>query len=164
MVSQPITRARESRPAGGDAIAADNVRAAANGYNIILRFRHRDLDPATLTSVLGWQPDRSWRAGEQAVTPKGTKLAAIRSDGLWSRSFRYRSKKHIADNLNRILDQLLPHKALFARLNEIGAVSALYVQLPGTNNIGGRIGWEVLTKLADLKIALEIEVFPNMDR
>jgi hypothetical protein len=143
----------------------DSVRSAegemAKHYHIILRIRHPELDPAEITAALGWQPHRSWQAGDRSTTPKGTKLAGLRSDGLWSYTFRYKSDEHIADKFDHILAQLIVHKDLFEELDRIGAQSALYLQLPGDTNIGDRIPWDVLKKFVDLKIAFELETFPQ---
>jgi hypothetical protein len=163
MVRPQTTRAQEERQVDEGGIENVSVsRPMTERYNIILRISHRDLDPAKITAALGWDPDRCWKAGDQAVTPKGTKLPGIRRDSLWSRNFRYKGTKHITENLIRILDHLISHESLFTKLDEMGTATALYLQLSGSSNIGACIEWEVLKKFADLRIAFELEVFPNM--
>jgi hypothetical protein len=130
-------------------------------YHIILRIRHRDLDPAEITAALGWQPQRSWKAGDQAMTPKGAKLPGVRSDGVWSCSFRYKGEANITEKLDQLLRHLVRHKDLFRKLYKIKAQSALYLQMPGDTNIGDRLPWEMLKTFADLKIAFEFETFPE---
>ena len=163
MALQPIIRSRERPAAAAGKTAA--VRPAAGEsrkrYCIILRIRHRDLNPDEITSTLGWQPNVSWRAGEQSVTPTGRPLASVRTDGLWSRQFEWGTDQAISDSLNEVLQHLARHEQLFHRLDDISAQTALYLQLPGSLNIGDHIGCETLGKFANLRIALEIEVFPD---
>ena len=89
-------------------------------------------------------------------------MSGVRPAGLWSLTFRYKGKKPLARSIEQILDDLSAHKDLFAKLDHMGAVSALYVQLPGDVNNGDRVAPEILRKLADLGIGLELEVFPEM--
>lgn len=140
---------------------ADSREDATKRYNIILRIRHPGLDPAEITAALGWEPDLSWRAGDKSVTPNGRVLASVRSDGVWSRTIRVREKGHIAEQLDQILDHLLAQKKLFRRLDQMRARSALYLQLPGDTNNGDTIGWQVLRKFAELRLAFEVETFPE---
>jgi hypothetical protein len=130
-------------------------------YHIILRIRHPELDPAEITAALGWDPDRSWKAGDQSVTPNGRTLPSVRSDGLWSRTFRYQGEGRIAEHLDQILDHLLMRKDLFSRLSRMNARSALYVQMPGDTNNGDVVKWNTLKKFSDLKISFEFETFPE---
>jgi hypothetical protein len=156
----PLPKDRRGR--GVETGSAESLEGALRKtYRIILRIRHPELDPAVITASLGWKPDRSWKAGDQAITPKGTKLPSLRSDGLWSRTFSYEGEQCIADNLDKILDRLLTHKPIFQKLNRLGAQSALYLQLPGEINIGDSIPWGVLKKFADLRISFELETFPG---
>lgn len=107
------------------------------------------------------EPDRAWKAGDRSITPSGRLLPGVRSDGLWSRTFRSEGSRPIAESISGILDQLLPHKELFRRLDRIGARSALYLQLPGDTNNGDRFDWTTLKKFTDLRIAFEFETFPE---
>jgi len=161
MALQPTTHPQAEQQVGAtEADRADWAKTAvAPRYNIILRIRHPELDPAEITAALGWKPQHSWKAGDRAVTPKGTKLPGVRSDGLWSCTFQ--GKSGIAAKFDEILGHLSERKKLFDKLNEMQAQSALYLQLPGDTNIGDRIPWEVLKKFADLKIAFEFEAFPE---
>jgi hypothetical protein len=96
------------------------------------------------------------------MTPKGTRLSGVRTDGLWSLTFRYKGEKPISRSLEQILGDLTSHRDLFRELSHMGATSALYLQLPGDINNGDRISPAVLGALADLGISLELEVFPEM--
>jgi hypothetical protein len=164
MALQPITRHPEPRPV--EEVEIDNAsvvpRTPVKRYLITLRIRHPSLDPEEVSAALHRQPAVSWKAGDQCVTPKGTRLSGVRTDGLWSLTFRYKGEKSISRNLEQILDDLTSHKDLFGKLDQLGAARALYLQLPGNANNGDRISPEVLRKLADLRLALELEVFPEM--
>lgn len=164
MVLQPTTRYPEQHPVEeaeiGDAKPARRV--PSQRYRIILRIRHPKLDPEEISAALHRQPAVSWKAGDRCVTPKGTRLSGARTDGLWSLTFGYKREKPISRNLEQILDDLASHKDLFSKLEQMGATTALYLQLPGNTNNGDRISPAVLRKFADLGIGLELEVFPGM--
>lgn len=160
---QPITQHRTDRQVEAEATGSRKPAKVARSprYCIIFRIRHPELDPTEITTALGWEPEHSWKAGDHAVTPKGTKLPGVCRDGLWSRSFEFKGRVNIAQNLEQLLDKLMKHKELFDRLNRMQAQSALYLQMPGHTNNGDRIPWDILRKFVDLHLALEFEVFPN---
>ena len=160
---QPITQHRADRQVEAEETDGNKPAKIARSprYCIIFRIRHPDLDPTEITTALGWEPEHSWKAGDQAVTPKGTRLPSRRSDGLWSCSFEFRGRSNIAQNLDRLLNQLLEHKELFDHLNKMQARSAFYLQMAGQTNNGDRISCAILRKLADLQVELEFEVFPG---
>lgn len=164
MVLRATTRHPEQHLVGEVEIDDASVvrRTPMKRYRIILRIRHPKLDPAKITAALDQPPAVSWKAGDQCITPKGTQLSGVRTDGLWSLTFRYKGKKPISRSLEQIVDDLTCHKDLFYQLDHMGATSALYLQLPGDINNGDRVRPEVLRKLADLGIGLELEVFPEM--
>jgi|SRR5579864_1327691 len=164
MAPRPTTQPLGRQPAGAEETGEASFIKSVGGkkrYHILLRIRHPELDPDQITAALGWKPDRSWKAGEQSVTPKGTKLPTVRTYGLWSRTFRCRGEQRIVDQLNEILKWLTAHKGLFKTLEQSGAQAALYLQLPGDTNIGASIPWNVLKKFAHLKISFEFETFPK---
>jgi hypothetical protein len=162
MAAPPTTQLRaEQAVVGEETDGGEGTAATKKRYRIILRIRHPELDPAEITAALGWEPQHSWKRGDQAMTPKGTRLPHLRPDGLWSCSFRYQGDAKIAEKLDQVLAHLSKHDALFRNLNEMDAKTALYVQLPGDTNIGDRLPWEVLKKFADLQIAFEFETFPE---
>ena len=163
MAPQPITQHRADRRVEADAIDSGKPAMVTPPprYRIILRIRHPELDPTEITMALGWKPQHSWKAGDRAVTPRGTKLPGVRSDGLWSCSFEFKGRGNIGQKLEGLLDHLVESKELFYRLGQMQAQSAMYLQMPGDTNNGARIPPEVLQRLAELQIALEFEIFPN---
>lgn len=163
MEPRPIIQSRGRRQAGAEEIGAVSSASSARGghYNLILRIRHPELDPAKITAALGWKPDQCWKTGDQAVTPTGTKLPGMRVDGLWSKTFRYKREHRITEKITQIMGHLALHKELFHKLDQAGTQSALYLQLRGDTNIGDCIPWDILQKFVELKIAFEFETFPE---
>jgi hypothetical protein len=165
MVRRPILPAR-----GGPVVAEAEAETGLDSfpdspvierYHIILRIRHPDLDPAEITTALCWEPTHAWKRGDRATTPQGNKLPRSRSDGLWSRTFRYQGRGKIAERLDEILDRLLGHNDLFEELDRRGTQQALYLQLPGDVNNGDNIDWKILKKFVELRLYFEIETFPK---
>ena len=51
--------------------------AVAEGYHIILRIRHPDLDPAEITAALGWKPHHFWKRGVSGDHAEGQQAPEI---------------------------------------------------------------------------------------
>jgi hypothetical protein len=131
-------------------------------YKISLRVRHPSLDPAEITSALGLNPSRSWRAGEVRTTPKGNPLEGRYSDSYWVVQLgngRWPDKT-LAAVINERLDQLARHQALFQRIRAEGGMVEFFVGWFVEGNSGDVFACDLLARMADLKIDLSLDVYP----
>jgi hypothetical protein len=152
-----------------------------NSYTAFLRVRHPSLDPAEVTRALGLTPAHAWAAGSRreaaGETAHGTHresywLAPL-GESVWpsagstaaawpveaGKSFgRFAAAIPLEGFLLSQVRLLSPQKAFFARLNAEGGTVELSVTL------NARDRWEIelppalLRSLADLHIAISIEV------
>jgi Domain of unknown function (DUF4279) len=131
-------------------------------YDISLRVRHPSLDPAEITSALGLNPSRSWRAGEVRTTPKGNPLEARYSNSYWVVQLGKGGwpDKTLAAVVNELLDQLAPHQGLFQRIRAEGGTVEFFVGWLFEGNSGDVFDCDLLARMADLKIDLSLDVYP----
>jgi hypothetical protein len=134
---------------------------AMKRFEITLLIRHPDLDPDLVTSALGLQPHRSWKAGEPRVTPKGRPLPGSHTASCWNHVFRFTGKAGFSDEIGLILDRLMAHKSLLHKINRTGGKTELYVKLPGDQNLGDELSWKTLRRFSDLRVNLSLETFPE---
>jgi hypothetical protein len=133
-------------------------------YRVIFRITHPTADPAELTSALGMEPNRTWKVGERKKAPNGRELEGIVSESFWSCGDKYLGQdRRFFDEVNRLTLHLKPHKAYLQNLFEAGGKCEIYVQLPGSVNIGDSLAPQTLRLLAELGILLSIEVFPDWE-
>jgi len=128
-------------------------------FDISLRVRHPSLDPAEITSALGLNPSRSWRAGEARTTPKGNPLEGRYSDSYWVVKLA-KGRWPLAAVINELLDQLAPHQALFQQIRAEGGTVEFFVGWFFERNSGDVFDCDLLARMADLKINLSLDVYP----
>jgi hypothetical protein len=81
----------------------------------------------------------------------------------WGWSTRVEGRREFFDDVSALADRLRPHKQfLFEIVDNRGSVEII-VHLPGDTNIGWSMPWAQLAVLAELKIGLAFEVFPNFN-
>src|SRR5262245_47217569 len=98
-------------------------------YDISLRVRHPSLDPAEITSALGLNPSRSWRAGEARTTPKGNPLEGRYSDSYWVVKLgegRWPDRT-LAAIINELLGQLASHQGFFHGISVEGGTVEFFI-------------------------------------
>ncbi len=130
-------------------------------YNINLLIKHPSIDPEIITEQLGLVPFRAWRFGEPRLTPKGTLLAGVWRDSSWSWQLKCQGKRAFFESVGKLVRELEPHSKFLSDLVLDGGNICLIVNLPGRKNIGDVLSWQLMAKMAHLKIDMGIEVFPD---
>jgi len=129
-------------------------------YVLVLRFFHPSFDPKNISDLLKLKPDISWKEGEQAKTPSGRLLDFRRKESFWSYCMHGEGKK-FSDKIGDIVRIMSPHKNFIHHLIDDGGRVNLYLQLPGSINIGDSLTPDILAGISELKAGLDIEVFPD---
>lgn len=131
-------------------------------YRVILRIRHPSIDPCEITMKLAMKPHRFWKVGDRRATPAGRALKGHYPDSLWSHHEKYKGRsKNFFKRVDRLAKQLKLHTAFLHDISASGGQSEIYIQLPGSINIGDSLHPNTLRLLADLDILLSVEVFPG---
>src|SRR5262245_48618546 len=128
-----------------------------------LRIWHPKLDPDTVTSTLGIQPQVAWRNGEPRKTPKGTVLQGIRSGGYWSAnpfSYGWQSSTdmQLEDALEELVSFLEPHKEFLVELSREGIVR-IWASTQGNRNFALELSPRMLNRLSALGATLVHDVY-----
>lgn len=133
-------------------------------FSLSLRFIHPSIAPNEISNILNKKPKYSWKAEEVAKNPKGEDLNFIRKQSYWCGESINREGKNFTSEIDRLLEELAPHREFLHQLSNDGGRISIYLHLPGSINIGDTLSIETLSMLLDLKMELDIEVFPNMKK
>jgi hypothetical protein len=129
---------------------------------ISLRLRHPVRDVGVLLENWGFEVGRSWNGGKPRTTPRGDPLA-----GVWPHSYAYtRLGVHgatLAECLDRGLEMVEPFSAELTEFVDAGGNAELFVGWHFERNSGDIIGWEMLQRLSRCKLALSLDVYPEVE-
>ena len=131
-------------------------------YVLLFSIRHSQMSPSQISKKLGITPTYSWNAGDQRVTPAGTKLSGVYPSSLWSVAERVSGNRSFFDSLNNIIGKIEKCSDFFLHVSDTGGKVSLIVQLAGDVNLGDELSYESMSRLARLRISLGVEVFPHM--
>lgn len=137
-------------------------------YSITLLIIHPSLDPDLITRTLsqaGIEPYYFCQAGKMAYSPKGNE-AGVARDTRWNAVYNfYDDERSFFDVLAQMVEKLHAHfKDFFKQITFEGGKVQLIINLPGQYNQGSSVGPETLSMMADMSMALGIEVFPKSNR
>jgi hypothetical protein len=131
-------------------------------YKVSLRIRHPYREPADITSALGLNPSRCWRAGEPRSTPKGSPLEGNYSESYWTARLAEGRWPETALTvvIGDLLQQLGAHKNFFHEIRSEGGRIEFFVGWFFDRQSGGVFSSDLLAQMADLKIDLSLDVYP----
>jgi hypothetical protein len=134
-------------------------------HTLSLSIVHPSLDPASVTQVLGLKPQRTWLAGEQRSTPKGTPLQGRYAEGYWATDpFEYgwqaSTDMQIEDALEELVSFLEPHAAFLRQISS-GGIVKVWVSSQSTRNYAFELSPSMLGRLASLGATLVHDVYPG---
>lgn len=110
-----------------------------NTFHVSFRFIALDLEPDTVSSLLGLQPSRSYRAGELRPTKHGRFAGHSfpQRIGVWLLDSPLAGNAEAEEHLVWLLDQLEPRTADIHRVIASGAKADFYVGLVTESGQGG---------------------------
>ncbi|MBG0810839.1 DUF4279 domain-containing protein [Methylosinus sp. H3A] len=129
-------------------------------YVVTLRVRHPDIDPRHITAALGIEPEWTWRAGEARRTRVGTPLSGVYKLSYWYATLceaEYR-ERGLVEALNELLDRLSPFREYFESIRSAGGHIEFFIGWTFYHNSGEVFEPELLARLANLHIALSLDV------
>lgn len=106
-------------------------------------------------------PHLNVAARDARITPAGKSLPGVYRETIWGWAKRIEQKRDFFEEVAKLGRQLQLHGNFIAQLNEQGGAISLIVDLPGDQNIGSILNWSDMKALADLRIDVGIEVFPE---
>lgn len=130
-------------------------------YSVSLRISHPDIDPKIITEALHIQPRGAWKFGEPRVTPTGKPLDGTNRNSFWYHQFPTRDDGQCFSFIHSVALALQPHRDFFHRLRAEGGDIEFFIGWFGNRNFGDTCPHEVSGILADLKIDLGFDVYPD---
>lgn len=130
-------------------------------FKIRILIRHPTADPIEITNKLGTDPDNFQKVGEIRKTPRGKAVGGINEYSMWSKSFFFEKERNFFHRASSVIDLFEGNKDFIVNLIDSGGSIQLITDLSGQLNIGDVFSWKDLGRLADLKIDLGVEVFPE---
>ena len=129
-------------------------------FRISLRVRHPSTDPKTISTALGIEPKRSWKAGEPRLTPKGKPLEGIYRDTYWVADI---AAGRWPNNLNTAIDdaltRLVRFRSFLHNMRAEGGTVELFIGWFFENQSGGVLSHDCLALAGDLQIDLSFDVY-----
>jgi hypothetical protein len=127
---------------------------------ISLRLRHPDRDVGPLLEKWGFEVGRSWVAGQPRTTPAGIALG-----GVWPDSYAYSSLPAegttLAHRLRLILATVEPMARELVAFADSGGAAELFVGWHFQRNSGDMLDWELMRRLADCRLSLSLDIYPE---
>ena len=135
-------------------------------YKVSLRFSHPKMNPHKITKALGLSPMRSWMVGEPKTTPTGQRLKGINRETYWIARFggeepRYSEKTDLTEQLSDMTKKLRPVKEFMRAFVKSGGEIEIFIGLFCPQNSGIVIPWEILARLASLRIGVSFDYYPG---
>ncbi|MBN8815470.1 MAG: hypothetical protein J0J06_08495 [Sphingomonas sp.] len=115
---------------------------------------------AALRVALPFPPSREWTAGEQRATPEGQLLEGVYRDSYCACAVGKGEDGELARLLNRTLDELEGRRDVLLDLRAQGATFAFFVTWAPKGDSGETFDADLLGQMAELGIALELNVLP----
>ncbi|NGO51922.1 DUF4279 domain-containing protein [Allomesorhizobium camelthorni] len=128
-------------------------------YRVSLRLIHPSMDPDEITTALQMEPKRAWKAGEPRTTPKGTPIAGVFRQTYWYANVceGRMPPQELAEELDQVLDGLIPYQAFLTRLREEGGRSEFFVGFYLGDQAGETYPSTMLAKMAALGLDLSLD-------
>jgi hypothetical protein len=119
---------------------------------------HRSADLSRLPELLGMPSSVLWRVGEPCKTPKGKALDRIADTSYCS--IRFEMLDGLPQSLEAAVAALTPHKSYLDGLSDSGGSFRFFIGWFSESwNTGERLNWTLLRDIADLRIALDFDVY-----
>ncbi|MBL8958076.1 MAG: hypothetical protein JNK82_45300 [Myxococcaceae bacterium] len=131
-------------------------------YSASIRFKHPKRDTTLFDKIVGKQPGRRWRVGEQRSTPKGNPLTGVYRESYCFYKIGKGDREDLCACLRKMNRRLARHKRRLAAWRKHGGTIMYYVFC--VSESGGVFGAvfppHLLTQLGSLGIELGLEVYP----
>ncbi|HWT96494.1 MAG TPA: DUF4279 domain-containing protein [Terriglobales bacterium] len=130
-------------------------------FRISLRFRHPSMAPEQITEAMGFEPKRSWKAGEPRQTPKGTPLAGINRETCWTVDIVVgRWPLDLNEAIHDTLKRLVRYRSFLHHIRTEGGIAELFIGWCFESQSGDVLTRQCLALAGDLQIDLSLDIYP----
>jgi hypothetical protein len=135
-------------------------------FTMSLSIRHPNVDPSEISRALGFEPQHSWKVGEQRRGPTGDLLEGVYRETFWMG--RLMTEPELASDrvsvevvVLRTLTQLRKSFDFFTDLSRSGGVAELHVSIFGREDFRLEFVPESLSLLGRLGLTVSLNVTPH---
>ena len=128
-------------------------------FEISLRVTTKVIDPSEICIRLGLEPEWQHKIGEPRTTPKGVLLEGVYESSYCCFSYERQHDEELHEMLDRIINNLMQHKDIFCLIRDSGGRSEFFVGWYSLGNTGDTFGYELLSKISELRIDLALDVY-----
>jgi len=128
-------------------------------FKLSLRFFGHSFDPSDVSAELGLVPHVSHKVGEQRRTLDGAELPGKYDKSYWTARLAPLEDENPSEALERTIAELYGHKAFFQAMHARGGRAEFFIGWFSAGNSGDTLPWDLLGKLAELKIDLALDVY-----
>jgi hypothetical protein len=115
-----------------------------------------------ISTAMGMQPRFHWTAGEPRVSPEGTPLGGVREQTYWTSRTLHPEHVDLTDAVEANLSSLESRKDFLREFVATGGEIEYFIGWFTTDTSGGEtLDWELLHRLAALRINLALDVYGN---
>jgi hypothetical protein len=136
-------------------------------FSISFRIKHPSRDLSEVYALLGnvedFGPGRIWRAGDERETPKGRKVEGHYSDSYCYLQLSRESHEQLTSVMERAVEKLSQHRDTLADVVESGGELSFFIGWFTGTHSGEALPYQLLRKLSDLKISLELDIYSEGD-
>lgn len=129
-------------------------------FALSLHLKHPSMDPEEISRALRMTPHRMTRVGEKRTSPRGRELGGAYSINHWYCTIEHAEAASLAATLEEHLGLLEPHADFLHSFTSSGGGIHYFIGWFTTDAAGGEsFGWELLGRLAQLRISLWFDVY-----
>lgn len=131
-------------------------------FAISLRLRHPCWEPGDISENLQLLPRHSWKAGDDRQTPSGKVIGGRRDETYWTSVLKEGSSATLAEEVENWTGRLKGKSEFLDRFTSTGGSIEFFVGwFPSEISGGESFDWELLKRLAELRIALTFDIYSS---
>lgn len=134
-------------------------------FIVSLRANHPTRNLAFLSELLQMDRRHGWTAGDERVAPKGTSLGGTRKISYWSARITAEETSseewQLEDVLEKSVAELAKHKDELQEFFATGGTMNYFIGLYGLRNYGLVFGTDLMRRLANAGVELQLDVYPD---
>ena len=126
---------------------------------IAIRFRHPTMNLQRFSNLIGIPPSIIWKNGDRKTTPKGNEIDGYRTSSFCSIKVPLDSCDSLQSAIVAAISLMVNHRIAIRRMQARGGSTSLFVGWFFEFDGGDTLDQETISKMADLRVALELNVY-----
>lgn len=138
-----------------------DLEARGLSYRVRIVIDHPTDDLAVIGQLTGLVPGICAARGAERFAPNSGRLLGRHPFSRWAYSRTFDHSREFSQGAREVIDALMPARDVLQRICATGGRAQLILDFGGERNIGDVIDAADLSRLAQLRVSLGIEVFPG---